>query len=260
MKLLKKSLLLLWRAWFYVFFFISLLIMLPLLFLFTFRQRDYPLLYKVIRTFSKCLLFFMGFRLKVTTEQAIDRNQSYMFCSNHTSMLDPFVLIATVKNPIVFVGKAELSKIPIFGYFYKRICILVDRNNINSRKKVYLRAKNRLKKGVSLAIFPEGLVPEENIVLSPFKKGAFSLAVEQQIPIVPATYFDCKRLFSWDYLKGGPGVLRIKQHTFFETSELDKNAVNQLKEKTFDLIYSELVNDQLYMKDTNRIENQKNQN
>ena len=175
-----------------------------------------------------------------------------MFCPNHTSMMDPFILISMVKNPIVFVGKAELRKIPVFGFFYKRICILVDRTNLSSRKEVYFKAKKRLKNGTSVAIFPEGLVPTEEVVLSPFKNGAFSLAIEHQIPIVPATYYDCKRFFSWTKFKGGPGTFRIKQHFFIETKGLTKKDVPSLKEATFNVIYKELIKDEAYMKDTNR--------
>jgi len=95
-------------------------------------------------------------------------------------------------------------------------------------------------------------VPTEDVILSPFKNGAFSLAIEHQIPIVPATYFDCKRLFSWTYFKGSPGKFRIKQHHFISTKGLNKSDLNELKEKTFNVIYNELIKDELYMKDTNR--------
>ena len=195
----------------------------------------------------------MGFRLDLTAEQEIEPNKSYMFCPNHASLLDPFVLIAISKNPIVFVGKKELVKIPVFGFFYKRVVIMVDRSSLESRKRVFKMAKERLQNGVSMAIFPEGLVPTEDVVLAPFKQGAFSLAIEFTIPIVPQTYYDCKRFFSWDVFKGRPGKLRIKQHKFIETKEMSVvNDMNQLKDKTFATIYQELTNDKKYMKDTNR--------
>ena len=228
--------------------------MLPFLFILTIKESQYTTLYKIIRGFSKLLVIVMGFRLKIEVEEKIDPNKSYMFCPNHTSMMDPFVLISMVKSPIVFVGKAELKKIPVFGFFYKRICILVDRSNPKSRKEVYFKAKRRLQNGTCVAIFPEGLVPTEEVVLSPFKNGAFSLAIEHQIPIVPATYFDCKRLFSWTYFKGGPGTFRIKQHHFISTKGLTKEDLSKVKEETYQVIYNELVNDEAYMKDTNRNE------
>jgi 1-acyl-sn-glycerol-3-phosphate acyltransferase len=252
MEFFKNILRAIWRVWFYVFFGLSLLTMIPFLFFLSMRENQYPTLYKIIRGFSKTLIFVMGFRLKTTIEEPVDQNKSYMFCPNHTSMMDPFILISMVKNPIVFVGKAELKKIPVFGFFYKRICILVDRSNPKSRKEVYLKAKRRLVNGTSVAIFPEGLVPKEDVILSPFKNGAFSLAIEHQIPIVPATYFDCKRLFSWTYFKGNPGTFRIRQHAFIETKGFTKSDLRELKETTFNVLYNELIKDELYMKDTNR--------
>jgi 1-acyl-sn-glycerol-3-phosphate acyltransferase len=252
MEFIKNVFRAIWRVWFYVYFGLSIIIMIPFLFFLTMNESQYPTLYKIIRGFSKSLVFVMGFRLKKETEEVLDSTKSYMFCPNHTSMMDPFILISMVKKPIVFVGKAELKKIPVFGFFYKRICILVDRGNAQSRKEVYNKAKRRLVNGTSVAIFPEGLVPTEDVILSPFKNGAFSLAIEHQIPIVPATYFDCKRLFSWTYFKGAPGKFRIKQHHFISTKGLNRSNLNDLKEKTFNVIYNELIKDELYMKDTNR--------
>jgi len=242
-----------WRSWFYVFFALSLITMIPALLLLTISEKQYPALYKIIRAFSKTLIFVMGFRLKKQIEEPLDPTQSYMFCPNHTSMLDPFILISMVKNPIVFVGKAELKKIPIFGFFYKRICILVDRGSQSSRKEVYFSAKRRLKNGTSVAIFPEGLVPKENIILSPFKNGAFSLAIEHQIPIVPATYFDCKRFFSWAFFKGRPGTIRVKQHKPISTKGFNAKNIKEIKDQTFAILLNDLSNDEVYMKDTNRL-------
>ena len=226
--------------------------MAPILLIFTYKETYYHLLWKLVRIWSKVLIYGMGFRLCLQLDQVIEPNKSYMFCPNHSSLMDPFVLILLSKNPIVFVGKQELATIPIFGYFYKKVVIMVDRSSPKSRKSVYNKAKKRLKNGVSMAIFPEGLVPTEEVVLAPFKKGAFSLAIEFNIPIVPQVYFDCKRLFSWDFLKGSPGVFRIHQHSFIETKALKMDDLSSLKQQTFDIIYNDLSTDVKYMNDTNR--------
>ena len=76
-----------------------------------------------------------------------------MYCVNHASFLDPFVLIALSKKPIVFVGKKELSKIPIFGFLYRRTVIMVDRSSFRSRKRVFEIAKKRLQKRNGKRIF-----------------------------------------------------------------------------------------------------------
>ena len=252
MKFIKIPFLLLWRFWFYFLIFVTIILMAPLLFILTIKEESYPRFWKLIRVWAKVLIYGMGFRLKFQFDQHIDPTKSYMFCPNHGSLMDPFVLVATSKNPIVFVGKKEFVKIPIFGFFYRRAVIMVDRSSPKSRKRVYEMAKKRLQKGTSIAIFPEGLVPTEEVVLAPFKNGAFSLAIEHGIPIVPQVYFDCKRFFSWDIYKGSPGVFRVKQHPFIETKGLGTEDVESLKERLFSLIENDLLADEKYMKDTNR--------
>jgi 1-acyl-sn-glycerol-3-phosphate acyltransferase len=237
--------------------FVTIIILLPLLIILSAKEEYYPTFWKLVRFWSKILVYGMGFSLKITNDEELDRTKSYMFCPNHASLMDAFVLIVLSKNPIVFVGKKEFVKIPIFGFIYKRVVIMVDRSSPESRKRVYELAKEKLQNGVSMAIFPEGLVPTENIVLAPFKNGAFSLAIEFGIPIVPQVYYDCKRLFSWNFFKGHPGVFRIHQHKFIETADLDITDMDALKKQTFDLIYNVLVNDEKYMKDTNRPNNER---
>lgn len=210
-----------------------------------------------MRAWAFYLIYGMGFRLKVDKEQEIEAEKSYMFSANHASLLDPWIMIAMSKNPILFVGKKELVKLPIFGFFYKRAVVMVDRKDPKSRKQVYARIKKRLDQGLSIAIFPEGLVPTEDVVLAPFNNGAFSLSIEYQMPIVTQIYYDAKRLFSWDFFKGHPGTFRVKQLKFIETKGLTMNDKDALKKRTFDLIENELLNDEKYMKDTNRPGNDK---
>jgi 1-acyl-sn-glycerol-3-phosphate acyltransferase len=160
-------------------------------------------------------------------------------------MIDIFVMLAITKNPFVFVGKIELTKIPIFGFFYKRTCIIVDRGSSKSRNAVFDEARIRLDGGLDICIFPEGLVPDdESVVLSDFKNGAFRLAIEYQIPIVPITMYDCKKLFSYTFFSGSPGKLRVKVHSVINTEGLTIKEGNSLKKQTFNVIYNELVNDE----------------
>jgi 1-acyl-sn-glycerol-3-phosphate acyltransferase len=77
------------------------------------------------------------------------------------------------------------------------------------------------------------------------------------MPIVPQVYYDCKRLFSWDFFKGSPGVFRIHQHKFIETKGLSMDDMPDLKLQVFDLINKDLLSDEKYMKDTNRPNNER---
>lgn len=174
----------------------------------------------------------MGFVPRVVGPST-QKGKSYMFVANHTSMIDIMLMLYTIKdNPFVFIGKKELSKIPIFGYFYRRTSILVDRSNSQSRKQAIEAAQQRINEGLSICIFPEGGVPDErSIVLDEFKDGAFRLAIEHQIEIVPITFYDNRKRFSYDFFSGSPGVLRVKVHPFVSPQGQDKKTLkNQVRE------------------------------
>ena len=184
-------------------------------------------------------------RVKKEFRQQVSRENSYLFVANHTSIIDIMLMLVIVKNPFVFVGKEELAKIPVFGFFYRRTCILVNRSDTKSKTQVFKQAQRRLDSGLSICIFPEGLVPaDESVVLHSFKRGAFKLAIEHQIPIVPMTFYDCKKRFSYTFFSGGPGFLRVKIHEFFETKGLDLNETTPLKNSTYELLYEDLIADQ----------------
>lgn len=169
-----------------------------------------------------------------------------MLVANHTSMTDIMLMLYVSKNPFVFVGKAELSKIPLFGFFYKRTCILVDRSDAKSRVSVFAEAQKRLKQGLSVCIFPEGGVPEdEEVVLSEFKDGAFRLAIEHRIPIAPMTFHDNKKRFSYTFFSGGPGRMRVTVHKAIPTRILEMEDKRMLKLQVYDLILNELKNPSL---------------
>ena len=244
MKLLKNFAILVWRIWFYGWVIGTIIVAFPVLIVVTAKESGYPYFFKIARAWAKTILFVMGFKVKKIVEQDIEVDKSYMFCANHTSMIDIMLMLAVVKNPFVFVGKAELSKIPIFGFFYKRTCILVDRGNSESRKAVFAEAERRLKLGLSVCIFPEGQVPDdESIILDEFKNGAFILAIEHQIPIVPLTFYDCKKRLSYTFFSGSPGEMRAKTHQFIETENLKASDKKEINDKTFKVIYDELIND-----------------
>ena len=168
-----------------------------------------------------------------------------MLIANHTSMTDIMLMLAVSDQPFVFVGKIELAKIPLFGFFYKRSCILVDRSNSRSRMEVFEHAQKRLKQGLSICIFPEGGVPsDESIVLADFKDGAFRLAIEHQIPIVPITFADNKKRMSYTFFSGSMGVMRAKVHPFLNTIGMtieDKTDIRELKTESWNIIHKQLL-------------------
>jgi len=220
---------------------LPILILFPVLIISVAKERWYPFFFRLARIWSKFILLGMGFGWKITKLQELEKGKSYMFIANHTSMIDIMLMLVTIKsNPFVFVGKKELAKIPLFGFFYKRTCILVDRSSAKSRQAVFLRAQKRLKSGLSICIFPEGLVPDEDIELADFKDGAFRLAINHKIPVVPITFYDNKKRFSYTFFSGGPGRLSVKIHKFLDTKHLKTENTKQLNKLSRDVILLEL--------------------
>jgi 1-acyl-sn-glycerol-3-phosphate acyltransferase len=231
----------LWRIWFYVLIALAILLLFPFLFISILRKKWYPQFFVIARVWASIILFGMGFFPKLKKEQYPDRKKSYMFVANHTSMADIMLMLYAVRNPFVFVGKKELGKIPLFGFFYKRTCILVDRNNAKSKKDVFDASRERLEAGLSICIFPEGGVPEdESVVLDTFKDGAFRLAIDHQIPIVPMTFHDNKKRFSYSFFSGGPGKMRVKSHQFVLTNEVSIENKRGVKDVVRNIILKEL--------------------
>jgi len=231
-----------WRVWFYILMAIPILIMFPFLVASILTDSGYPYFFKMARVWAKFILFGMGFYYKVDRKQYLQPNKSYVIVANHTSMADIMLMLAAIKNPFVFVGKKELSKIPLFGFFYKRTCILVDRNSSRSKRGVFDMAQERINRGLSICIFPEGGVPDdESVVLDGFKDGAFRLAIEHQIPIVPVTFADNKERFSYTIFSGSPGIMRVKIHLFVETIDLKMADKNSIREQVWEIIHTQLL-------------------
>ena len=241
MSILRKTFILFWRIWFYIVIGLPIIVMFPVLLILTSREQWYSTFFVVARYWARFVLFAMGFHPKVTRDIQVDRNKSYMVVANHTSMTDIMLMLISVNNPFVFVGKKELAKIPIFGFFYKRTCILVDRSSQRSRKAVFDRANARLKNGTSICIFPEGGVPDDlDVVLDDFKDGAFRLAIDHQIPILPLTFFDNKKRFPFHFFKGSPGKMRAHIHPTIPTKGLTQSDKRALNEKTRAIILESL--------------------
>lgn len=242
MRAFKVILWILWRVWFYLLVLLPILAFLPFLLISISRERWYPYFFVLARIWGNIILYGSGFWYRAEFLQTPERGKSYMFVANHTSMTDIMLMLAIIRNPFVFVGKKELAKIPLFGFFYKRTCIMVDRSSTKSRMEVFERAQKRLGQGLSICIFPEGGVPDdESILLDAFKDGAFRLAIDHHIPIVPIVFPDNKKRFSYTFFSGSPGLMRAKVLPFIETAGLVPDDKKALREKTRDIILAELL-------------------
>ena len=230
----------LWRSWVFLFFVFTQIFFLPALFLFTNLLPSKKQIFKISKLWSKCLLFFSGILVKKELSKKIEKNKTYIICSNHVSSLDIALIYSTANIPLIFIGKSEITKFPIFGYYFKKNSISVDRQNLRDSYNAYVRAKQVVKKAISVCVFTEGGIPKPEVRLRKFKNGAFKIALESGTDILPVVIYDNKKRFPWSYFQGSPGISRIKYLDPIQIRNFDKNDLKKLNNFVFDKIDKEL--------------------
>ena len=125
--------------------------------------------------------------VKVIGKEKLDRKQSYIFVSNHQGAYDIFLIYGHIGQPIKWVMKQSLRKIPFVGIACEAAgFIFVDSSSPKAAAKTILKAEEKLKGGASIAIFPEGSRTRTGKI-GTFKKGAYQMALNLNLPIVPIT-------------------------------------------------------------------------
>lgn len=123
----------------------------------------------------------------VKGRENLDRRQSYVFVSNHQGAYDIFLIYGYLGQPIKWIMKKELEKIPFVGYACRKAgFVFVDNSTPQAAARTIKEAEARLKHGASIAIFPEGSRTRTG-KMGVFKKGAYQMALDLQLPIVPIT-------------------------------------------------------------------------
>ena len=240
MKRIFKILHFIWRLWFAFVGFFGLVFFFPLLWVLLLNKKWYPAFHSVCRAWSKILLFCNGFLTNVEFEEELDPKKAYLICPNHVSYLDIPVIFAVIPSVFVFVGKKSLSKLPVFGWVYKKTMILVDRSSNKSSYQAYKYASQRISQGVGITIFPEGGIPHKDVKLERFKKGAFRMAIEQNVALVPVTFADNKRCMPSEQLEGCVGKLKVFVHKPIEAGTYTIENINEFR----DFVYK-TINDKL---------------
>jgi len=231
-----------WRLWFLLVFMLVFILFMPALFFFTAIVKNEIIVAKLARYWSKLTIYLSFIFPKVEWEGKLSKKEQYIFCPNHVSTLDiPFIL-AVLPIPLQYIGKAEIAKIPLFGYFFKNNSVIVDRANRKNAYSAFLRAGEKLKMGINMCIFPEGGIPKSDIFLKKFKNGPFRLALDQNIKIVPITMPDSKSMFPEQYFKGRPGIVRIKVHKAIDPNKLAEKSIENLNTSVYNIIFDQLKN------------------
>ena len=242
MKWLSYLLSSIWRLWFLLIFILVFILFMPALFFFTALVKNEIIVAKLCRYWSKLTLYLSFIFPKIEWEEKLNKKEQYIFCPNHVSTLDiPFIL-AVLPVPLQYIGKAELAKIPLFGYFFKNNSVIVDRENKRNAYSAFLKAGEKLKMGISMCIFPEGGIPKSDVFLKKFKNGPFRLALDQNIKIVPITMPDSKNMFPEQYFKGRPGIVRIKIHKAIAPNSLEEKSIKYFNLSVYNTIFEQLKN------------------
>lgn len=223
-----------------VVFAVLFFLLLPLFFIPIFFPGKFKLIGVLNRWWARLLFTFIGIPFKVEYRARLDPHKQYVFSSNHFSYLD-IPTLGLAPNNAIFVGKTGIENIPLFGYVYGKLHITVDRSKLKSRYASLQRSMEAIDEGKSLIIYPEGgIITKKEPVMAKFKGGAFRVAIEKQIAIVPVTI-----PYNWIILPPDQFLLRwhplkVIFHEPLETTGLTLKDADALKEKLFAIIDTEL--------------------
>ena len=192
-------------------------------------------LYRICRFWADAFFFAIGMKYKNIYEEKHDTNKQYIFVSNHISYLDiPMMMKAIRRQHVRILGKAEMSKVPIFGFIYKKGAVLVDRENAKGRLTSIKNLIYFLKRKISVFICPEGTFNMTDEPLKNFYDGAFRIAIQTQMPIRPILFLDTYDRLSYKSIFSlNPGKCRSVYLSETSTEGLTINDVAILKEKIF---------------------------
>lgn len=218
-----------------------MLVTLPALIVFARPGANYKIFFRIGKVWSWIYLLLMGV-IPRTKKYNLEHKGPFVLAANHASDLDIPLTFLTTPEPAVFMGKAELIKLPLFGYFFKQTSIPVDRSSFSGRKQALRDADQRIKDGYNVCIYPEGGIPPQENLVGPFKAGAFKLAVDNNVPVLLMSIYQSKfRLGDW----GQPsslGVVDTKVLGEFWPDLESDNPVQELSERCYRALAKDLKN------------------
>ena len=182
-----------------------------------------------------------GMKVQVYGREHLNPRQTYVFISNHRSYLDTATLFCYVGRRIGVLAKKELLKVPILGYGMGYVNVMaIDRSNREHAIETVQAATERIRSGVSFGVFAEGTRALPGKLL-PFKKGAFYMAVEAGVPIVPVAIKNTDRLMGKGTGEARPGTIEMVLLPPLKTNGLSTDEdVERLIEKVHTCISEEL--------------------
>ena len=199
------------------------------------------LIYKACSLWGDVWFFLVGIRHKNIYEQPLQKEQSYIFISNHISYLDTPVIVKTFRQNVRALGKIEMSKVPIFGFIYRKAIVTVDRSCAENRAKSVHILKATLQKDISILVFPEGTFNTTQKPLKEFYNGAFRIAIETGTPVKPVLFLDTYTRMNYEsILSLNPGRSRSVFLEEIPVDGLTLADVELLKKKVYTTMETKL--------------------
>ena len=222
------------------FWFTSIALVAPLLIALVLITRNENFIYSPIRIFIRAGLAMVGVRVEVSGIERLDPNQTYIFTPNHQSLIEvPLFVTYLGRNP-AYLGKKEVFKYPVFGYGIRLMGVVpVDRSNSPAAVESAKLATENLRHGKSYVVYPEGTRSRDGHLL-PFKKGAFMMAIDAGVPVVPVTVSGATKIMPKAQIKVFPSTVRITIHEPISTAGYSKQNVVELMGRTKAKIFSAL--------------------
>jgi 1-acyl-sn-glycerol-3-phosphate acyltransferase len=186
-----------------IWFVLFTLLVFPLVILFSFSGKiaGGNAICRLCRIWGDCWYFLIGIRHRNIFESRPDPEKTYVFVSNHISYLDIPGIFKSIRGRYFRVlAKAELSKVPVFGYIYRRGAVMVDRSSSSHRARSVRELKKLLAHRISIFIFPEGTFNETGHPLKSFYDGAFRISIQTQTPVKPLLFLDHYTLMNYHSL------------------------------------------------------------
>lgn len=240
MKLLKGIASFLWKIYVGCVFVIFALGLYPLFLIVLSNPNWKKFSFKLFVFWSWCMRIFCGYFVQKIKKTPLP-DGPYIIVANHSSYLDIFLMYSILpKHPFLFLGKDEILTYPILKTYFKGLNIPVYRKDKRKAAVSFIQAKKAVRDGWSIVIFPEGGIPDEhNPKMIPFKKGAFKLAKQLNIPIVPVTFTNHYKLFSDPldfYGTARPGISDVYIHEALSMKKIKEMSENEILEHCFETI------------------------
>ncbi len=229
MKYLKAPFWLLYKIYIGVVFYLTLIILFPVFKYYIRNRNTWDKVFIWLRRWGTLIRTLGFFKLRVTGKENFP-DPPYVVVANHSSYIDTILMYGIVPDYFVFLGKGSLKDWPLFRIFFRSgMNILVERHSAKSAGLAFKKAKEEIDRGHSVAIYPEGGILPDAPKLSRFKDGAFKLAIETGIPVVPVVLFNTYKIVESNHAFGRsrPGVARAKVLPAVKTKAYtDKDLVN----------------------------------